>query len=60
MMDVAVATNRSRPRLSASCRRRAAYKKVVHPGKVVAGKFNIGWGGKEFVRTRYQVLVRAQ
>lgn len=44
----------------ASCRRRVACKKVVHPGKVVAGKCNIGWGGKEIVRTRYQVLVRAQ
>ena len=44
----------------ASCRRRVACKKVVYPGKVVAGKCNIGWGGKEIVRTRYQVLVRAQ
>ena len=59
-MNVAVAANRSRPRLSASCRRRAACKKVVHSGKVVAGKCNIGWGGKEIVRTQYQVLVRAE
>jgi len=39
---------------------RAAYNKGVHPGKVVAGKCNIGWGGKEIVLTSYEVLVPAQ
>jgi len=39
---------------------RAAHNKGVHPGKVVAGKCNIGWGGKEIVNSRYQVLVRVQ
>ena len=36
---------------------RAAFNKGVHPGKVVAGKCNIGWGGKERTFTSYQVLV---
>jgi hypothetical protein len=39
---------------------RAAYTRGVHPGKVVAGKCNIGWGGKEVVLTSYEVLVPAQ
>lgn len=36
---------------------RAAYNNGVHPGKVVAGKCNIGWGGKEIVLTSYQAMV---
>jgi len=36
---------------------RAAYQTGVHPGKVVAGKCNIGWGGKERVLTAYEVMV---
>lgn len=39
---------------------RASHKGGWHPGKIVAGKCNIGWGGKEIARTRYQVLVRTQ
>lgn len=39
---------------------RASHRGGWHPGKIVAGKCNIGWGGKEIARTRYQVLVRAQ
>ena len=35
----------------------AAYKKGIHPGKVVAGKCNIGWGGKERTFKTFQVLV---
>jgi hypothetical protein len=35
----------------------AAYNGGVHPGKVVAGKCNIGYGGKEIVLTSYEVLV---
>ena len=30
----------------------------VHPGKVVAGTLNIGWGGKEITLTSMEVLVR--
>ncbi len=36
---------------------RANYKGGVHPGKVVAGKCNIGWGGREIVLTSYEVLL---
>ncbi|MBK19979.1 MAG: hypothetical protein CMM52_14195 [Rhodospirillaceae bacterium] len=36
---------------------RAKYKNGTHPGKVVAGKCNIGWGGKERVIRSYQVMV---
>ncbi|CAN0463534.1 unnamed protein product, partial [Discosporangium mesarthrocarpum] len=39
---------------------RASHRGGWHPGKLVAGKCNIGWGGKEIARTRYQVLVRVQ
>ena len=35
---------------------RAAYKGGTHPGKVVAGKCNIGWGGKEIVLSRFEVM----
>ena len=35
----------------------AAYKKGIHPGKVVAGKCNISWGGKERLIKTFQVLV---
>jgi hypothetical protein len=38
----------------------AAYKKGIHPGKVVAGKCNIGWGGKEHALRPYEALVRVQ
>ena len=37
---------------------RASYKSGTHPGKVVAGKCNIGWGGKEIVLSSFQVLVQ--
>lgn len=36
---------------------RAAYKGGTHPGKVVSGKCNIGWGGKEIVLKKFEVLV---
>ena len=36
---------------------RAAYQGGTHPGKVVAGKCNIGWGGKEIVLNAFEVLV---
>ena len=39
---------------------RAAFNKGVHPGKVVAGKCNIGWGGKEHALRPYEALVRIQ
>lgn len=38
---------------------RAMHNKGMHPGKVVAGKCNIGWGGKEIVSAKYQVMVIA-
>ncbi len=34
----------------------ASYKGGWHPGKVVSGKCNIGWGGKEQVVRSFQVL----
>jgi hypothetical protein len=36
---------------------RASYQKGVHPGKVVAGNCNIGWGGKEIVLAAYEVMI---
>jgi hypothetical protein len=36
---------------------RASYNGGVHPGKVVAGNCNIGFGGDEIVLQQYQVLV---
>lgn len=36
---------------------RAAYRSGIHPGKVVAGRCNIGWGGKEIVLGGYEVMV---
>ena len=36
---------------------RAAYQKGVHPGKVVGGNCNIGWGGREIVLAAYEVMV---
>ncbi|MPY70019.1 MAG: DUF3421 domain-containing protein [Alphaproteobacteria bacterium] len=36
---------------------RAAYQQGVHPGKVVAGNCNFGWGGKEIVLAAYEVMV---
>ena len=36
---------------------RADYESGKHPGKVVAGKCNFGWGGKEIVSDTYQVLI---
>ena len=35
---------------------RAAYQGGTHPGKVVAGKCNIGWGGKEIVLSPFEVM----
>jgi len=37
---------------------RASYRGGLHPGKVVAGRCNIGWGGREILRDRYEVLVK--
>ncbi len=37
---------------------RAKYRSGTHPGKVVAGKCNIGWGGKEIVLSTFEVLVQ--
>lgn len=39
---------------------RARYKRGLHPGKIVAGYCNIGWGGREILRARYDVLVVRQ
>jgi hypothetical protein len=36
---------------------RAAFQGGVHPGKVVNGKCNIGWGGREYTIAVYEVLV---
>lgn len=36
---------------------RAAHRDGVHPGKVVAGRCNIGWGGQEIVLGSFEVLV---
>ncbi len=36
---------------------RANYNGGMHPGKVVSGNCNIGWGGKEIVATEYEILV---
>lgn len=35
---------------------RAAYQNGVHPGKVVEGKCNIGWGGGEIAIAAFEVL----
>ncbi|MBI1890665.1 MAG: DUF3421 domain-containing protein [Burkholderiales bacterium] len=37
---------------------RGSHQGGVHPGKVVAGKCNIGWGGKEITLTGFEVLVK--
>lgn len=39
---------------------RASYNGGVHPGKLIAGKCNIGWGGDEISLSQYQVLVSRQ
>ncbi|RDI42454.1 DUF3421 domain-containing protein [Aquicella lusitana] len=36
---------------------RGNYRGGIHPGKVVAGKCNISWGGDEISLSRYQILV---
>jgi hypothetical protein len=36
---------------------RASFQNGVHPGKVVAGNCNIGYGGKEIVLNQFQLLV---
>jgi hypothetical protein len=36
---------------------RALYNGALHPGKLVADKCNIGWGGKEIVLTAFDILV---
>lgn len=36
---------------------RASYHNGVHPGKVVAGWCNIGWGGREIVLASFDVLL---
>lgn len=35
---------------------RAPYRGGVHPGKVVAGRCNIGWGGRELVIDGFEAL----
>ncbi len=39
---------------------RAGYEGGVHPGKVLGGKCSIGYGGKEVVLSRYEVLTGAR
>lgn len=39
---------------------RAPHRDGIHPGKVVAGKCNFGYGGREIVSTKYQVMVVAK
>lgn len=36
---------------------RAAYQNGLHPGKIVNGKCNFGWGGSEIIMSNFQVLV---
>ncbi len=36
---------------------RGSYKGTAHPGKVVGGKCNIGYGGKEIELTAFEILV---
>jgi hypothetical protein len=36
---------------------RGSYRGGVHPGKIVNGNCNFGWGGKEIVQPRYEVMV---
>lgn len=43
------------PRMLYVCR--ASYQGGMHPGKIVDGNCNIGWGGEEVRLPRYQVLV---
>lgn len=35
---------------------RAAYRDGLHPGKIVAGNCNFGWGGKEIPSPKFDVL----
>ena len=35
---------------------RARYEGGLHPGKIVTGNCNIGWGGKEIVLPTYEIL----
>ncbi len=37
---------------------RGAYQGGTHPGKLVAGKCNIGWGGREITLGSFEVLVQ--
>jgi hypothetical protein len=39
---------------------RAATSDGIHPGKVVSGKCNIGWNGKELSLDRYELLVNTR
>ena len=39
---------------------RGATDDGIHPGKLVGGKCNIGWGGKEVSLDRYELLVNAR
>jgi len=39
---------------------RARYSGGIHPGKVVGGRCNIGWGGKEIALSSYEVAVDPQ
>jgi len=39
---------------------RAHHINGVHPGKLLNGKCNIGWGGSEVVLHRFEVLVLAE
>lgn len=51
----AVVAGREGSRNLVVCRGR--HKSEWHPGKVVAGRCNIGYGGREILTTSYQVLV---
>jgi hypothetical protein len=39
---------------------RAAYNGGIHPGKVVAGRCNIGWGGAEVVLSAFEVFYASE
>jgi len=39
---------------------RAAHEGGLHPGKVVGRNCNFGWGGREILSERYEVLVLAR
>ncbi len=36
---------------------RASHRRGMHPGKLVAGRCNFGWGGREIASQSYEVLI---